>query len=152
MVCKNLSKEVRTTLLEIQYVLKFAAVTKKCSITFSDAEALLYNNLVIDFVVKDLEGELTHVNQDNISNPNLIFEEANEAINLADFPFNNELNGLDYIVAAIDFALGLNSYEHIISDAYQSQLPRKPLTILNGIELKTCWDDYPFEYIPKETN
>ncbi|ELB2733869.1 hypothetical protein QNE32_000608 [Vibrio alginolyticus] len=149
MFCEKLSKEVKATLLEIQYSLKLTAVTKKCSISMKEAEALLYNGLVVDFVVKDLGFELTHVNKDNISNPSLILEEINEAINLADFPFNNEINGLDYIVAAIDFALGLSSYEHIISDAHQSQFPMEPLTILNGIKLKTCWDDYPFESIQK---
>ncbi|WMN87855.1 hypothetical protein NI382_03000 [Vibrio parahaemolyticus] len=149
MFCEELSKEVKATLLEIQYSLKLTAVTRKCSISMKEAEALLCNGLVVDFVVKDLGFELTHVNKDNISNPGLILEEVNEAINLADFPFNNEINGLDYIVTAIDFALGLSSYQHIISDAYQSQFPTEPLTILNGIELKTYWDDYSFEPIQK---
>lgn len=148
MFCKVLSKEVRVTLLELKYAFERTVIEDEYKLSVEDAETVLCNNLVIDLAVKDLGVELTYINKDNISHANIsktniLIDDVNETINISDFTYENEINGFGYIVAAIEYVLNIESYNHKVSDDSQKHTSATPLNILNDKDLKpSLWDSF----------
>ncbi|EJE4161384.1 hypothetical protein M3916_001475 [Vibrio parahaemolyticus] len=152
MFSKDFSKEVRVTLLELEYLLKKAVIEDKYRISIEQAKALLYNNLVIDVVVQELGGDLTYINESDISlsdisRTRLLIEEVNDILNVSDFSYENKINGFGYIVAAIEFALNIGTYNQAISDKMQAQSSSTPLEIGASLSSDKLWDDFSHEVI-----
>lgn len=152
MFSKDFSKEVRVTLLELVYLLKKAVIEDKYRISIEQAKALLYNNLVIDVVVQELGGDLTYINESDISlsdisRTRLLIEGVNDILNVSDFGYENNMNGFGYIIAAIEFALDVGTYNQAISDKMQAQSSSTPLKLCASLSSDKLWDDFSHEVI-----
>ncbi|AUW02880.1 hypothetical protein C1N51_03420 [Vibrio campbellii] len=77
----------------------------------------------------------------------MLIEEVNDTLNISDFGYENKINEFGYIVAAIEFALNIGTYNQAISDKMQVQSSSTPLEIGASLSSDKFWDDFSHEVI-----